>query len=94
MLARPGQMNMHPLESIVIEMANKKKIIDVSSVASQLSGATVFHGKGARKGIKAYRIVAADVLGYMASAGRLEQHGAWEKNHEDGGPYFSLPVSS
>ncbi|MBK5966824.1 hypothetical protein CCR95_22805 [Thiocystis minor] len=86
-------MKKHPLEWIVLEMANQNDRIDVSNVASRLSGVTVFHGRDASKGTKAYRVVAADVLGCMASAGRLEQHGEWGGKPEDGGPFFSVPNS-
>ncbi len=80
----------HPLEHIIIAMAEANKILDVSSVSSTLSGDVVFRGKDADKGHKAYRIVAADVLGYMTHAGRLEMHGLFGKYPEDGGPWFSL----
>lgn len=83
-------MKQHPLEPFILKMAENGEILDVSNVASCISGVTVFHGKGAIKGEKAYRVVAADVLGYMASAGRLDQHGEFGANPEDGGPYFTL----
>ena len=80
----------HPLEWVIIEMAKAGKIIDVSSVAPALCGGILLNSD---KGNNAYRIVAADVLGYMAIDGRLIQHGEWanKRKPEQGGPHFSLP---
>ena len=66
----------HPLEPIILSMAAKHHILDVPLVAHGLSGGG-FRGRSATKGTLAYRIVAADVLGYMADSGRLEQIGDW-----------------
>jgi hypothetical protein len=85
------QAHTHPLEPIVLAMAERDEIIDVASVAPRLAGGLFFRGKAAGKGTRAYRIVAADVLGYMASAGRLVQHGDWGAKPEDGGPFFTRP---
>jgi hypothetical protein len=82
----------HPLEHIVEAMAKSGKIIDVSILSVELSGASVFTGKDSTKGTKAYRIVAADVLSYMELEGRLERHGCWGNNKEDGGPWFTVPT--
>ena len=80
-----------PLEPIVLAMAENREVIDVSSVSCRLAGGCIFMGKWASKGNRAYRIVAADLLGYMADAGRLEQHGEFGPKPEDGGPYFTVP---
>lgn len=79
----------HPLEYIVFHMARENEIIDVTTVAYRLSGAFL-RGRDSAKGRKAYRMVAADLLGYMTTAGRLEMHGDFGKHPEEGGPYFLL----
>jgi len=80
----------HPLAQFVFELAEKGKIVDVTSVAAMLSGATCFSGRNATKGRNAYRIVAADILCCMAEHGDLIQHQPWQddKHPEDGGAYF------
>jgi hypothetical protein len=77
----------HPLGSFVFKLAEENKIIDVCSLAMELCGNAIFK---AEKGNRAYRIVAADVLGYMTCEGILKQHGSYHGQPEKGGPYFTL----
>ena len=76
----------HPLESVALRMADAGEILDVTTVACALAGG-LFREK---KGRNAYRVVAADVLGYMTSQGKLIQHGDFGPRPEDGGPYFTV----
>lgn len=78
----------HPLESVVLRMADAGEILDVTTVACALAGG-LFREK---KGRNAYRVVAADVLGYMTSQGKLIQHGDFGPRPEDGGPYFTAKL--
>jgi hypothetical protein len=80
---------------MVLALAEKGQMIDVTTVAAALAGATHFIGANADKGQKAYRVVAADVLGCMADCGALVQSGPWSnpKRPEDGGPAFTVPSS-
>lgn len=84
----------HPLEPIILSIAAKHHILDVPLVASELSGGG-FGGRDATKGTRAYRIVAADVLGCMAGSGRLEQIGDWvnPRCKDKGGASFILPTA-
>ena len=82
----------HPLAFVVMDLAAKGSMIDVPTVAEALSGASYFHGPGAKKGGAAYRVVAADVLGVMADVGLLTMHGSWQSTSrpEDGGAFFTV----
>ena len=82
----------HPLAPLVFELAEKDKIVDVTSVAAMLSGVTCFRGRNAAMGTKAYRVVAADVLCWMEKDGDLIQRQPWEdeKHPENGGAYFEI----
>lgn len=81
----------HPLEPIILSMAAKHHILDVPLVAHGLSGGAFFRGRDATKGTLAYRVVAADVLGYMADSGRLEQIDDWvdpRRKHKGGASFI------
>jgi hypothetical protein len=80
----------HPLGSIVVEMAKRGEMLDVTTVSCALSGAAFFIGRHSKKGMNAYRIVAADVLGCLADCGVLHQNKPFRAKPEDGGPYFVL----
>lgn len=62
---------LHPLDFVVVHVARQVGVLDISKLACELSGCAVFSGKRAASAIRAYSIVAEDVLGYMHSQGRL-----------------------
>jgi hypothetical protein len=63
----------HPLEPFVLDLLQRRPHIDVAILAPELSGCTTFLGRRAATGNKAYRVVAEDVLGCMASDGTLQR---------------------
>ena len=80
----------HPLESIVMDYAVTHKEFDILDIIPELCGASVVSPP---KGMKAYRVVAADVLCILVKQGKLVKRGAWMSKRcpEKGGPVFSLP---
>ena len=71
---RAAQLAPHPLECIVMQMAQDREFIDVISVALRLGGKGGWPYAQARAHHKAYRIVACDVLRHMVRRRVLEQH--------------------
>jgi hypothetical protein len=57
----------HPLEPVVMQAFADREVHDPTSLGYALAGAIVMP----RKGSRAYQTVAADVLGYMFSQGKL-----------------------
>ena len=82
----------HPLDGAVVAIAKRGMVLDVTSVSLGLMGVNVLLGGGGQAAQKAYRIVAADALSYMAHAGRLIQVEPWtnERHKEKGGALFKL----
>lgn len=78
----------HPLASLVLDMLTCTTVVDVTDLAMALAGSMMYPAKCR----KAYRIVAADVLGYMWQQGVLERHGVVEnpRRPEDGGYWYTL----
>jgi len=79
----------HPLSDIVIEYLKKHKAIDATDLQCLL-GCSLLRPQ---KGVKAYRIVAVDILGCMADGGMISQIKKWDnpRKKEDGGAKFTLP---
>jgi hypothetical protein len=68
---RDGKTKTHPLAHVVLAQFERMDAIDVTDIAIILAGALVHPAKGR----EAYRIVAADVLGYLWHQGALVRHG-------------------
>lgn len=85
---RTVQNTRHPLEAIVFDEIARHGLADVTSVSVRLMAAVPGESS---KIMRAYRIVAADVLKHMEHAGSIVRTGAWARRPEDGGPAFSLP---
>lgn len=84
----PLPQQTHPLAPFVIGLFEKTAILDVTEVAYGLAGALVRPTKGRQ----AYRIVAADILGYLCHQGVLVQHTNGHGNPrrpEDGGFWYT-----
>lgn len=83
----------HPMEHIVIAMGKRGELIDLPTVTCAIMGCTSLLGKRGQTAQRAYRLVASDILGVMADAGRLVQVEPWEdkKRMEKGGARFELP---
>jgi hypothetical protein len=76
----------HPLTPLVLAMFESTTALDVTDVSLALAGASVHPSKGRT----AYRIVAADVLGYLWHRGVLVRHGQGsERCPEDGGFWYT-----
>jgi hypothetical protein len=65
----------HPLEASVLAIFRDHPAQDAGTLAPAMAGCTYFPGRPA--GMKAYRVVAEDVLGYMLDQGKLfrDEHG-------------------
>lgn len=83
----PGRTKTHPLAPLVLALFEHTSVVDVTDVAYALAGALVRPSKGQ----KAYRIVAADVLGYLWHQGVLVRHGEGDLlRPADGGFWYTL----
>jgi len=68
-------------------MFERTTVVDVTDVAHALADAIIRPSKGRN----AYRIVAADVLGYLWHQGVLVRHGHGNEGRpEDGGSWYTL----
>src|SRR2546423_5103771 len=78
----------HPLAPVVLALFAHETTLDVTMVSDALAGGGVSPAKGQR----AYRIVAADVLGYLWCSGALVRHGHCDAPRcpERGGWYYTL----
>lgn len=84
------QHTTHPLAPVVLTLFERFHEVDVTMAALALAGAFVHPSKGRN----AYRIVAADVLGYLWHQGILVRHtqgNGNERRPEDGGFWYTLP---
>ena len=80
----------HPLAPLVLGLFATETTLDVAIVTVALMGCTFL---SPAKGNRAYRIVAADVLGCLWDAGHLVRHGAANPRcPEKGGWYYTRPA--
>jgi hypothetical protein len=89
---RPQRPSTHPLAPLVLGLFAQESTLDVAIVTVALMGCTFL---SPAKGNRAYRIVAADVLGCLWDAGHLVRHGTANPCcPERGGWYYTRPVTN
>jgi len=80
----------HKLEYLIFEILDKQEKIDVTDLSHYLCACT-----SPSKGVKAYRIVAADILEAATNGERLIRHGNGDnKSPERGGFYYTKSLTN
>ncbi len=84
--------NRPALADFVLGTIKPGTVVDVTDISCRLVGDGYARPGKVRR---AYRIIAAHALQYLAASGEIEQLGHWSRPAvpEDGGPGFRLPAS-